>query len=85
MYCQPARYSEKGLGFEVRLRDLDAEPGRKEKEEMKRIEDFIVNTGRDKDVDRDSFQTFCKKVVRDTYIYDQVNFEKVFNKKIRLN
>lgn len=80
MYCQPARYSEKGLGFEVRLRDLDAEPGRKEKEEMKRIEDFIVNTGKDKDVDRDSFQTFCKKIVRDTYIYDQVNFEKVFNK-----
>ena len=66
--------------FDVRLRDLDAEPGRKEKEEMKRIEEFIVNTGRDKDVDRDSFQTFCKKIVRDTYIYDQVNFEKVFNK-----
>ncbi|WRW34608.1 portal protein [Staphylococcus phage CF5] len=81
MYCQPSRYSEKGLGFEVRLRDLDAEPGRKEKEEMKRIEEFIVNTGSDKDVDRDSFQMFCKKIVRDTYIYDQVNFEKVFNKK----
>lgn len=81
MYCQPSRYSEKGLGFEVRLRDLEAEPGRKEKEQMKRIEDFIVNTGKDKDVDRDSFQTFCKKIVRDTYIYDQVNFEKVFSKK----
>lgn len=81
MYCQPARYSERGLGFEVRLRDLNEKPGIKEKEEIKRIEDFILNTGRDKDVDRDSFQSFCRKIVRDTYIYDQVNFEKVFNKK----
>ena len=81
MYCQPSRYSERGLGFEVRMRDLEAEPGKKEKEEIKRIEEFILNTGRDKDVDRDSFQTFCRKIVRDTYLYDQVNFEKVFNKK----
>lgn len=81
MYCQPARYSERGLGFEVRLRDLNEKPGIKEKEEIKRIEEFILNTGRDKDVDRDSFQSFCRKIVRDTYIYDQVNFEKVFNKK----
>lgn len=81
MYCQPARYSEKGLGFEVRLRDLTKEPGRKEQEEIKRIEEFLLNTGTKKDVDRDSFQMFCKKIVRDTYIFDQVNFEKVFNKK----
>ncbi|QIW89093.1 portal protein [Staphylococcus phage Twort] len=81
MYCQPSRYNERGLGFEVRMRDLDAEPGKKEKEEIKRIENFILNTGRDKDIDRDSFQSFCRKIVRDTYTYDQVNFEKVFNKK----
>uniref|UniRef100_A0AB39C810 Portal protein n=1 Tax=Staphylococcus phage UHP46 TaxID=3234966 RepID=A0AB39C810_9CAUD len=81
MYCQPARYSEKGLGFEVRLRDLTKEPGRKEQEEIKRIEEFLLNTGTKKDVDRDSFQSFCKKIVRDTYIFDQVNFEKVFSKK----
>lgn len=80
MYCQPARYSEKGMGFEVRLRDLTETPGAKEKEEIKRIENFLLNTGKDKDVDRDSFQMFCKKIVRDTYIFDQVNFEKVFSK-----
>lgn len=81
MYCQPSRYNERGLGFEVRMRDLDEDPGRKEKEEIKRIEDFIMNTGRDKDMDRDTFQSFCRKIVRDTYTYDQVNFEKVFSKK----
>lgn len=81
MYCQPARHSEKGLGFEVRMKDYTEEPGRKEKEQIKRIEDFLLNTGKSKDIDRDTFQNFCKKIVRDTYIYDQVNFEKVFNKK----
>ncbi|BBI90199.1 phage protein [Staphylococcus phage MR003] len=80
-YCKPARYSERGVGFEVKLKDLDATPGIKEKEQMKRIEEFILNTGTDKDIDRDSFQEFCKKIVRDTYTYDQVNFEKVFSPK----
>ncbi|BCK59759.1 portal protein [Staphylococcus phage vB_SauH_DELF3] len=78
LYCQPARYSEKGVGFEVIVKDLDQTPGIKEKEQMKRIEEFILNTGTDKDIDRDSFLEFCKKIVRDTYTYDQVNFEKVF-------
>lgn len=81
MYCQPARYSEKGLGFQVRMRDFNKEPGRQQKEEIKRIEEFLLNTGKDKDIDRDSFQNFCRKIVRDTYIFDQVNFEKIFNKK----
>lgn len=81
MYCQPARYSEKGLGFQVRMRDFNKEPGRQQKKEIERIEEFLLNTGKDKDIDRDTFQNFCKKIVRDTYIFDQVNFEKVFNKK----
>ncbi|UGL60507.1 portal protein [Staphylococcus phage vB_SurM-PSU4] len=81
MYCQPARYSEKGLGFQVRMRDFNKEPGRQQKEEIKRIEEFLLNTGKDKDIDRDTFQNFCRKIVRDTYIFDQVNFEKIFNKK----
>lgn len=81
MYCQPARYSEKGLGFQVRMRDFNKEPGRQQKEEIKRIEEFLLNTGKDRDIDRDSFQNFCRKIVRDTYIFDQVNFEKIFNKK----
>lgn len=81
MYCQPARYSEKGLGFQVRMRDFNKEPGRQQKKEIERIEEFLLNTGKDKDIDRDTFQNFCKKIVRDTYIFDQVNFEKIFNKK----
>lgn len=83
LFAQPDRFSEKGVGFQIRLRDIDQKPTKKEKEEMAMIEDFILNTGKkntDQDKPRDSFVTLLKKIVRDTYIYDQVNFEKVFDK-----
>lgn len=82
LFAQPDRFSEKGLGFQIRLKDIYSEPTKEEKKEMEMIEDFILNLGvdnRDEEVSRDSFVTFLKKVVRDTYIYDQVNFEKVFD------
>lgn len=80
MYSQPARYSEKGLGFEIRLKDINEEPNKHDLAKIRRIEDFILNTGSNVDANRDGFQDFLKKVVRDTYIYDQVNFEKVFDR-----
>lgn len=83
LFAQPDRFSEKGVGFQIRLKDIDQKPTKQEEKEMAQIEDFILNTGSkeiDHDDPRDSFVTFLKKVVRDTYIYDQVNFEKVFDK-----
>lgn len=80
LYCKPVRYSDKGLGYEIRLKDVSQEPNKKQLNEMKKIEQFLNNTGVNKDVTRDSFLTFVKKFVRDTYVYDQVNFEKVFER-----
>lgn len=80
MYCKPARNSEKGVGYEVRLRDIEQEPTSHDLANIKRIESFLENTGQFKDQNRDTFTKFCKKIVRDTYMYDQVNFEKVFAK-----
>lgn len=80
LYCQPTRYSKKGMGFEVRLKDVTAEATDTEKEEMKEIEDFLVNTSKKVDTERDSFYDFCKKIIRDTLLYDQVNFEKNIDK-----
>jgi len=80
MYCEPARYSEKGIGFQVRLKDINKKPSVTQKEEMERIEKFILQTGSTKDVSRGNFNTFVRKTVRDTFRYDQVNFEKVFSK-----
>lgn len=80
LYCKPARYSETGVGYEITMKDNDREPGKQEKNTIKNIESFLENTGGYKDPTRDNFTLFCKKIVRDTYIYDQVNFEKIFDK-----
>lgn len=80
MFARPSRYSEKGQGFVVRLKDINDKQTTKQIEEMKKIEQFILNTGDERDVTRDTFVAFCKKLTRDTYMYDQVNFEKVYHK-----
>lgn len=84
MFTQPSRYSEKGVGFQIRLKDIGLKPNRNQKATIERIETFILNTGTGVDIDRDSFTAFTKKLVRDTYRYDQVNFEKVFDKNGKL-
>lgn len=80
LYCKPARANEVGKGYEIRMKDLNETPSSHDLANIKRIENFLENTGAFKDQNRDTFTTFCKKVVRDTYMYDQVNFEKVFDK-----
>lgn len=81
MFARPSRYSEKGQGFQVRLKDISAVPTKRQEKRMREIEEFLTNTGDSYDPSRDSFVTFLKKIVRDTYTYDQVNFEKVYDSK----
>lgn len=86
MFCTPARYSEKGVGYEIRLRDPLETPSSHDKKNFERIEKFIENTGRDsKDFTRDNFRTFVKKLVRDRLTYDKINFELVYDKNGRLD
>lgn len=80
MYCKPARNSETGVGYEIRLKEIEAEPTSHDVANIKRIESFLENTAVFSDQNRDNFTAFCKKLVRATYMYDQVNFEKVFDK-----
>lgn len=79
MFARPSRFSEKGQGFVVRLKDINDKPTPSQEKKIRQIEQFILNTGDNVDETRDSFVTFCKKLTRDTYMYDQVNFEKVYN------
>lgn len=79
LYCKPARYSPKGLGYTIRLKDITEVPTKEQEEKIKEIESFLMNTGDTVDNTRDSFLNFVKKMVRNTYVYDQVNFEKVFD------
>ena len=76
-FTKPARFSRDGVGFEVRMRDPEGEVTEEDKETVIAIERFIENTGFRRDMGRDSFDTFIRKIVRDRLIYDQVAFEIV--------
>ncbi|APZ82529.1 portal protein [Bacillus phage vB_BveM-Goe7] len=80
LFCTPARYSDKGIGYEVRLRDPLAKESTHDTSTIKRIENFLENTGKTKDFTRDTFRTFVKKLVRDRLTYDKINFELVYTK-----
>ncbi len=86
MFCTPARYSDKGLGYEVRLKDPVATPTSHDQKNFLRIEKFIEHTGRDdKDFTRDNFRTFIKKIVRDRLTYDKINFELIYDSSKKLD
>jgi len=79
-FTAPARFNRSGLGYEIRLRDPDAAPNKQDTDVMTSIEEFLENTGYDNNNDRDDFDTFIRKIVRDRLIYDQVTFEIVPDK-----
>lgn len=86
LFCTPARYSEKGIGYEVRMKDPMETPSSHDKANFMRIESFLEHTGKDKkDFSRDNFRTFAKKLVRDRLTYDKINFELVYDSSGRLN
>ncbi|AXH71111.1 putative portal protein [Bacillus phage BSP38] len=80
LFCTPARYSDKGIGYEVRLKDPLATESTHDKKKIKEIENFIENTGKKPDFTRDTFRTFVKKLVRDRLTYDKINFELIYEK-----
>jgi HK97 family phage portal protein len=86
MFCVPARYNEKGVGYEVRLKDPLETMTSHDKANIKRIEDFLEHTGKDKnDFTKDNFATFVKKLVRDRLTYDKINFELIYDSIGKLN
>jgi HK97 family phage portal protein len=80
LFCSPARYSEKGIGYEIRMKDPMESPSSHDMAAIKRIEEFIEHTGRVKDdYTRDTFRTFIKKIIRDRLVFDKINFELVYD------
>lgn len=75
MFTQPARFSEDGVGYEIRLRDPNAVPNEEQQDIMRSLELFLENCGYKYDADRDNFDTFIRKIVRDSLTYDQATFE----------
>lgn len=72
-------------GFVIEKKSFYKKPGEKElsKEDLENIEfitEFILNCGVDASWSRDDFDTFLRKMVEDSLIFDQMNFEVVRNR-----
>jgi len=76
-FSQPARYTKDGVGYEVKLRDPKKKPSDDQKNIILAMESFIENCGFSYDPSRDDFDTFLRKIVRDSLTYDQLAFEVV--------
>lgn len=78
-FSQPYRWT-KSLGFAIRHKDPDHSTTPAEIAFIKELEQFILNCGRAEKnpysrVERDDFETFLRKIVRDTLTFDQTCFE----------
>lgn len=82
-FTQLARFNQDGYGYEIKLRDSKAVPNDEQKKVILALELFIENCGFDADIERDNFDTFIRKVVRDSLTYDQLTFEVVPDRKGR--
>jgi len=76
---QPDKFK---MGFKIAMRDKEKTPTDQDKKKMKEIETFILNCGVPENFDdtpevkkRDGFETFMRKIVRDSLSFDQLNFE----------
>lgn len=80
-FTKPARFSTDNIGYQIRLRDPQTAPNKKQKEIMESLELFLENTGFNDASDRDDFDTFIRKLVRDSLTYDQACFEIIPDRK----
>lgn len=75
-FCQPQR-NEYQVGFDFRHRDPDHKITASDKDLVKKLRHMMLNCGQDYSSDRDDFEMFTRKVIRDRLRWDQLNFEKV--------
>ena len=80
-FSQPYRWT-KSLGYVIRHKDPEHSTTAAEVAFIKEMEAFVLQCGRSEPnpfarFPRDDFETFLRKIVRDTLTYDQVTFEVV--------
>lgn len=77
-FATPQHYKFE-TGFRVKMRDAEAKPTPADKKFIRDMERMIMNCGVETKnySHRDSFETFMRKIVRDSLTYDQANFEIV--------
>ena len=80
-FAQPQR-DRFMTGFRVKLRDSEARPKGADKKFAKDMESIFMQTGVTTNPrGRDDFATFLRKIVWDSMVYDQMNFEVVPNRR----
>lgn len=72
------------IGFKIKLRDGKKKPNKAEENKIKELQQFIQYTGVPENFEdtperrkRDNFESFLRKVARDSLTFDQINFEVV--------
>ncbi len=75
-FCQPQR-NEYSVGFDFRHRERHHKLTASDKDLLKKLRYFILNTGMEYNVDRDDFEAFTRSVMRDRMTFDQLTFEKI--------
>lgn len=80
-FCVP-QHDKYKIGFRVQLRDSEKEPTKIERDWMQQAETFMMRTGvTDNPRGRDSFETFVRKIMYDSLVFDQLCYEVVPNRK----
>lgn len=79
-FCRPQR-DRYQLGFKIQLRDSQQEPTKQDKKFIDQMTSMVMRTGLTTNPrGRDSFEKFVRKLVWDSYVYDQMCFEIVPNR-----
>lgn len=68
-------------GFKIALRDKQKNATKKEKQRADDIARWLLNTGSSQSLQKDTFEVFLRKIVRDSLLYDQSTFEVVPNER----
>lgn len=78
-FAQPQE-DERDPGFAIELRDPKKTPGRKDRQRMHELTDWVLQTGSAWGPTRDDFRTFLHKLTRDSLELDQATFEVGLNR-----
>lgn len=84
---QVARFAKRprfngDIGFRIGLKDSDSKMSDGQRKRAREIEDFFLRTGWERNkVRKDNFNTFLRKITRDSLTLDVMTFEKVATHK----
>ena len=74
-FTSQSRFNDNALGFKIKPINPEKDVTEDMEKEILELEKFILNCGFSDSKSRDSFDTFIRKIVRDSLTLDQVNFE----------